>query len=111
MQTGFRTTRQARDRPELAWARDLAAMTQVRLVLYAVGGALLGLACFDLYYHLLMIIVITQAIVTETGKEVATAAAPALSPGGRMPGNASRPAAVRRRTVGHLSHFECAVWS
>lgn len=45
--------------PEHKWASDLAAMTQVSLVGYATGGAFLGLAYFDLPYHLLIIIVLT----------------------------------------------------
>lgn len=45
--------------PEHKWAADLAAMTQVSLVGYATGGAFLGLAYFDLPYHLLIIIVLT----------------------------------------------------
>ncbi|MBI1284112.1 MAG: putative O-glycosylation ligase, exosortase A system-associated [Thiobacillus sp.] len=45
--------------PEKKWASDLAAMIQVSLVGYAVGGAFLGLAYFDLPYHLMIIILLT----------------------------------------------------
>ena len=45
--------------PEHKWASDLAAMTQVSLIGYATGGAFLGLAYFDLPYHLMVIIVLT----------------------------------------------------
>lgn len=55
--------RAAKERPDLVWARDLAAMIQVSLVGYAVGGAFLGLAYFDLYYHFIGIIVILRQIV------------------------------------------------
>lgn len=41
------------------WASDLAAMIQVSLVGYASGGAFLGLAYFDLPYHLMVIVVLT----------------------------------------------------
>lgn len=44
--------------PDKKWASDLAAMIQVSLVGYAVGGAFLGLAYFDLPYHLIIIIVL-----------------------------------------------------
>jgi putative inorganic carbon (HCO3(-)) transporter len=61
------TWRTARDiirltgpRPELAWARDLAAMIQVGLIGYWVGGTFLGLAYFDLPYVLLALLVLTQ---------------------------------------------------
>jgi len=49
--------------PELAWARDLSSMVQASLIAYAVGGALLELAIFDLFYHLAAISVITQMLV------------------------------------------------
>lgn len=57
--------KQAANHAELAWAGDLAAMVQVCLVGYAVGGAFLGLAYFDLYYHLIAILVILGAIVSS----------------------------------------------
>jgi hypothetical protein len=51
-----------RKQPELLWAYDLASMIQVSLVGYAVAGLFLGLAYFDLYYHLLAVLVITERI-------------------------------------------------
>jgi len=45
--------------PENKWASDLAAMVQVSLIGYAAGGAFLGLAYFDLPYHLMVIILLT----------------------------------------------------
>ena len=45
--------------PERKWAADLAAMIQVSLVGYGAGGAFLGLAYFDLTYHLMIILVLT----------------------------------------------------
>ena len=47
-----------RNHPEHKWAADLAAMSQVSLIGYATGGAFLGLAYFDLPYHLLIIVVL-----------------------------------------------------
>lgn len=44
--------------PDKKWATDLAAMIQVSLIGYATGGAFLGLAYFDLPYHLLIIILL-----------------------------------------------------
>jgi len=44
---------------ERKWAADLAAMIQVSLVGYGAGGAFLGLAYFDLPYHLILILVLT----------------------------------------------------
>lgn len=63
--TGGRIIRQARTRPDLTWARNLAAMLQVGLVGYATGGLFLNKAYFDLYYHLIAIMVLTGAVVKE----------------------------------------------
>jgi probable O-glycosylation ligase (exosortase A-associated) len=60
------TVRRARDHPELSWAADLAAMVQVSIAAYAVAGLFLNLATFDLYYHLIAIVVITQALVRQS---------------------------------------------
>jgi probable O-glycosylation ligase (exosortase A-associated) len=57
--------RRARNHSDLAWAADLAAMVQVSLAAYAVAGLFLNLATFDLYYHLIAIVVITQALVRQ----------------------------------------------
>jgi putative inorganic carbon (HCO3(-)) transporter len=46
--------------PHLEWEADLARMVQVSLVAYMVGGAFLGLAYFDLPYHLIGMIVIMR---------------------------------------------------
>ena len=51
--------------PELQWARNLSAMLQVSLVGYAVSGAFLGLAYFDLYYTFIVILVVTKVEVQK----------------------------------------------
>jgi probable O-glycosylation ligase (exosortase A-associated) len=61
--TAGSTIRRARDHPELAWAVDLAAMVQVSIAAYAIAGAFLTLATFDLYYHLIAIVVVASALV------------------------------------------------
>lgn len=63
--TGSWIVRKTRDVENLTWARDLAAMIQVSLVGYAVGGAFLGLAYFDLPYHLMAIVVLIRMIVEQ----------------------------------------------
>ena len=50
---------------ELRWARDLAAMVQVSLIGYAVGGAFLGLAYFDLYYNFIAMLAALRLLVTR----------------------------------------------
>lgn len=60
---GSWTMRSCRDRPDLKWAGDLAAMVQVSLAAYAVGGAFLGLSYFDLAWHLVAIQVLARVLV------------------------------------------------
>lgn len=60
-----RIRRLTRRREELLWAHDLASMLQVSLVGYAVAGAFLGLAYFDLYYALVALTVMLGVIVRE----------------------------------------------
>jgi len=52
-------------RDDLAWAQDLAAMLQVSLMGYAVGGAFLGLAYYDLYYDLIAVIILLRHYVAR----------------------------------------------
>ncbi|HQU16086.1 MAG: putative O-glycosylation ligase, exosortase A system-associated [Chromatiales bacterium 21-64-14] len=80
---GSRTVRECRDRPDLKWASDMAAMVQVSLVAYAVGGAFLGLSYFDLAWHLVAIQILLQVLVQRhlaeaptIGTEVAKVRAP-----------------------------------
>jgi len=58
-----RIRRKAQPRPDLAWAGELAAVIQVSLVGFGVGGAFLGLAYFDLPYSLMAIVALTNAYV------------------------------------------------
>lgn len=46
--------------PETHWAATLGTMCQVSLVGYALGGAFLSLAYFDLPYNILILVVITR---------------------------------------------------
>jgi probable O-glycosylation ligase (exosortase A-associated) len=55
--------RRASEDQELSWAADLAAMVQVSIAAYAIAGLFLNLATFDLYYHLIAIVVIASALV------------------------------------------------
>jgi putative inorganic carbon (HCO3(-)) transporter len=49
----------------LKWSADLAAMLQVSLVGYAVGGAFLSLAYFDLYYDVIALLVALQKLISQ----------------------------------------------
>jgi len=63
--------RQAQSRNELRWASDLARMIQVSLVGYAVGGAFLNLAYYDVPYYLLIALVLTRRLVEKEIRSVA----------------------------------------
>ena len=49
--------RRCRKKPEFAWAGDLAAMIQCSMIGFAVGGAFLSLAYYDVPYYLMAVIV------------------------------------------------------
>ncbi len=64
--------------PETRWISSLGSMCQVSLAGYAVGGAFLSLAYFDLPYNILLLVVLTRrwldrkAWIEETGAQVNT---------------------------------------
>jgi probable O-glycosylation ligase (exosortase A-associated) len=62
--------RQSRSRDELHWASDLARMIQASLVGYAVGGAFLNLAYYDVPYYLAVALVLTRILVEREIKSV-----------------------------------------
>jgi putative inorganic carbon (HCO3(-)) transporter len=57
------TRKQARDKPELQWAFSLMSMTQASLAGFAVGGAFLNLAFWDMPYYLYAVVVVTSYVV------------------------------------------------
>lgn len=64
--------RRARENLELKWAFDLARMLQASFVAYLVGGAFLGLAYFDLLYHLVALSVLLRVVVDRELQAVAS---------------------------------------
>ena len=73
--------------PEANWCADLASMCQVSLVGYAVGGAFLSLAYFDLPYDIMVLIVLTRVWIEKRGWEREDS----VSPGWRfIPGLATQ---------------------
>jgi probable O-glycosylation ligase (exosortase A-associated) len=64
-----RTMRKARKRPDTKWAANLAYMSQFSLIGFAVAGAFLSKSTFDLYYHILAMLVITSILVEKAQTE------------------------------------------
>jgi putative inorganic carbon (HCO3(-)) transporter len=62
--------RKVKKRPELKWASDFAAMCQVSILGYMVGGAFLSLAYYDYFYYVVAALVVTQRIVVRALKPV-----------------------------------------
>lgn len=60
--TGTRVIRHCAGNAELKWAGDLAKMAQVSIIGYSVGGAFLSLAWFDLYYDIVIILVLLEKL-------------------------------------------------
>jgi len=75
LRTAGRLMRVERDRPDLHDLARLGAAVQVSLVGYAVGGALLNMALFELFYHLLAILIVADRLARTAPQ--ATVAAPA----------------------------------
>lgn len=67
--TGSSVIRRTRSREDLAWAGDLAGMLQVAVIGYAAGAIFANSTYFDLYYNLVVIMIITQLLVTKAIKE------------------------------------------
>ena len=55
------------NKPETKWVADLGAMCQVAMTGYAVGGAFLSLAYFDLPYNILILVVLARRWVDNRG--------------------------------------------
>ncbi len=60
--TGTRIIKFCKEKAELKWASDLATMCQVSIIGYAVGGAFLSLAYYDLYYSIVVLLVLLEKL-------------------------------------------------
>ena len=67
--------------PEAQWCVSLADMCQVSLVGYAVGGAFLTLAFYDLPYYVMALIILTRSWVERRGWESEAGARPGTARG------------------------------
>lgn len=91
MLQGQKIRRLTRDKEKLAWAHEAAGMLQVSFAGFGVGGAFLGLAYFDLPYHIMSMMIIVHAIVR---RELQTSPATPVI----VPAATYTPAAAMRRT-------------
>ena len=80
--------RKCKPHKDLLWARDLAAMIQVSLIGYMSAGAFLGLQYFDLFYHLIAVVVMTRLVVQRRLAEAEASATEADNPGVILAGGA-----------------------
>jgi len=72
--------RRIRGNPGVAWAEEYCSMLRLSLVAYAVGGAFLGLAYFDLYYDVIAGVILLNMIVErELKQKAAEPVAPAFA--------------------------------
>jgi probable O-glycosylation ligase (exosortase A-associated) len=80
--TGSRVLRFCKGKEELQWASNLAAMCQVSLVGYMVGGAFLTLAYFDLLYDIVAIMLLLEKVLMRkpAAPAIAKGPVPALTP-------------------------------
>lgn len=68
--TGSRIVKFCKGKSELEWASDLAKMCQVSIVGYAIGGAFLSLAYYDLYYDIILILVMLDKLLIRKPDKV-----------------------------------------
>jgi probable O-glycosylation ligase (exosortase A-associated) len=90
--TASRTVTIAKRHDELAWAGDLARFSQVSLIGYAVGGAFLGLAYFDLPYAVMAFIACTYGLVRREDARLRTPQDAVNGDASTLNGDASDPA-------------------
>ena len=76
--------RKAKDRKDLAWLSELQKSIQVSLIAYAAGGIFLGLSYFDLYWHLVAMIVVGKVLMQ---RHLATATNVSVSRFGTLGGS------------------------
>ena len=85
--------KETRGQPAVVWVYHLAGMFQVSLVGYLAGGAFLSLAYFDLPYNIMVILVVTQRWLRESGWKPAAVGALGSASAGKpsdLPVKASR---------------------
>ena len=64
--------------PELHWMGELAAMVQVSMVAYFTAGAFLGMAYFDLYYNIVVVVIAMKVMLRKWRTESLAGASDAI---------------------------------
>ena len=64
--------KKAKHYDNMLWASDLATMIQVSIVGYAVSGAFLELATFDLFYVLASMVIVLNTLVMQRARDEET---------------------------------------
>jgi putative inorganic carbon (HCO3(-)) transporter len=78
--TGSRVLKFCKGKEELRWASNLAAMCQVSLIGYMVGGAFLTLAYFDLLYDIVAILFCLEKVLIRVPAAAARSGKVAATP-------------------------------
>jgi probable O-glycosylation ligase (exosortase A-associated) len=65
LRLGTTIIRKAEGVESLLWAVNLSKMIRISMIAYASGGLFLGLAYFDLYYHLIALLVVLNIVVDK----------------------------------------------
>ena len=89
-----RIRKKAKHYDDMLWASDLATMLQVSLVGYAISGAFLELATFDLYYVLVSMVIVLNTLMwqRERSEETKTEDRPVEIEGVQIVGVGKKPA-------------------
>jgi probable O-glycosylation ligase (exosortase A-associated) len=74
----------AKDKPDFAWASDLARAIQVSLIGFAVGGAFVNIAYWELQYYEIVVLMIAWNLVRNPALGAATSLAPSVVSPGRI---------------------------
>ena len=87
--TASRLAKNARKDPQQRWAADLASMYQVSVGGYYTAGLFVGLAYFDLYYHVVALMLLANAVIArESAVRVGSRSPDDLGGAAKAPGRA-----------------------
>lgn len=91
-----RMIRAGRTRPELKWAAELGAMVQVSMIGFAVSGAFLSMAYFDLPYNVMAMTAVGLYLIARKTEAAAAPVASVAAQAVKPPLPAARPPRLTR---------------